>query len=52
MLRTADLDIPASYIAEGVFTLCFFPVTMAVVQQIVIEVGSCGLDVRVRHCRM
>ena len=52
MLRTAELDVPASCIAEVVFTLCLFPVTVAVVQQSVREVGSCSLDVRVRHCRI
>ena len=32
--------------------LCLLPVTVAVVQQSVGEVGSCSLDVRVRCCRM
>ena len=32
--------------------LCLFPVTVAVVQQSVREVGSCSLDVRVQCCRM
>ena len=50
MLRTADLDISAGCVAEGVFTLCLFPVTVAVVQQSVREVGSCSLDVRIRCC--
>ena len=52
MLRTAELDISAGRVAEGVFKLCLFPVTVAVVQQSVREVGSCSLDVRVRYCRM
>ena len=48
MLRTAELDISAGCVAEGVFTLCLFPVAVAVVQQSVKEVGSCSLNVRVR----
>ena len=52
MLRTAELDISAGYVAEGVFALCLLPVTVAAVQQSVREVGSCNLDVRVRCCRM
>ena len=52
MWRTAELDVSAGCVAEGVFTLCLFPVTVAVVQQSVREVGSCRLDVRVRCCRM
>ena len=51
-LRAAELDISASYIAEEIFTLCLFPVTVTVVQQSVREVGSCSLDIRVRCCRM
>ena len=51
-LRAAELDISVSCIAEGVFTLCLFPVTVAVVQQSVREVGSCSLDTKVRYCRM
>ena len=46
------LDISASCIAEGVFTLCLFPVTVAVVQQSIREVGSCKLDFKVRYGRM
>ena len=52
MLRTAELDVSAVCVAEGVFTLCLFPVIVAVVQQRFREVGSCSLDVRVRCCRM
>ena len=52
MWRTAELDVSAGRVAEGVFTLCLLPVTVAVVQQSVREVGSCSLDVRVRCCRM
>ena len=33
-------------------SMCLFPVTVAVVQQSVREVGSCSLDVRVRCCKM
>ena len=51
-LRAAELDISASFIAEVVFILCLFPVTVAVVQQSVREVGSCSLDIKVRYCRM
>ena len=51
-LRAAELDVSASYIAEGVFTLCLFSVTVAVVQQSVREVGSCSLDIKVRYCGM
>ena len=39
-------------VADKQFTLCFFPVTVAVVQQSIREVGSCSLDVKVRCCRM
>ena len=52
MRRTAELDVSAGRVAEGVFTLYLFPVTVAVVQQSVREVGSCSSDVRVRCCRM
>ena len=52
MLRTAELDVSAGCVAEGVFALDLFPVTVAVVQQSVREVGSCRLDVRVRCCRI
>ena len=48
----AELGISASCIAEVVFTLCLFPVTVAVVQQSVREVGSCSLDIKVQYCRM
>ena len=51
-MGAAKLDISASCIAEGVFTLCLFPVTVAVVQQSVREVGSCTLDIKVQYCRM
>ena len=51
-LRVAELDISACCIAEGVFTLCLFPVILVVVQQSVREVGSCSLDIKVRYCRM
>ena len=51
-MRAAELDISASCIAEGFFTLCLFPVTAAVIQQSVREVGSCSLDIKVRFCRM
>ena len=51
-MRAAELDISVSCIAEGVFTLFLFPVTVAVVQQSAREVGSCSLDVKVRYCRM
>ena len=52
MWRTAELDVSAGCVAEGVFTLCLFPVTVAVVRRRVREVGGCSLDVRVRSCRM
>ena len=52
MWRTAELHVSAGCVAKGVVTLCLFPVTVAVVQQSVREVGSCGLDVRVRCCTM
>ena len=47
-LRTAELDISASCVTEGVFTLCFFPIAVAVVQQGVREVYGCSLNIRVR----
>ena len=49
---TAELDVSAGCITEGVFTSCLFRVTMAVVQQSVREVGTCSLDLRVWCCRM
>ena len=52
MWRTAELDVSVGCVAEGVFTLCLFTVTVAEVQQSVKEVGSCSLGVRVRCCRM
>ena len=52
MWRTAELDVSAGCIGEGVFTLCLLPVTVAVVQESVREMGSCNLDVGVRYCRM
>ena len=51
MRRAAELNVSAGCVSDGVFTLCLFPVTVAVVQQSVREVGSCSLDVRVRCCR-
>ena len=48
-LRADELDISMSCVAEGVFTLCSLPITVAVVQQ---EVGGCSLDIRVRYCRV
>ena len=50
MLGASELKVSASGVTEGVFTLCMFPVTVAVVQQGVRKVGSCSLDVRVRCC--
>ena len=47
MLGASELNVSASGVAEGVVTLCLFPVTVAVVQQSVRKVGSCSLDVRV-----
>ena len=52
MLEASELNVSVSGVAEGVFTLCLFPVTVAVVQQSVRKVGSCSLDVRVRCCRV
>ena len=51
-LGADELDISASCIAEGVFTLCLLPVAVAVVQQGVREVRSCSLGLKVRYCRM
>ena len=48
-MRAAELDISVSCVADGVFTLCSFPITVAVVQQSVGEVGGCSLDIRVRY---
>ena len=48
MLGASELNVSASGVAEGVVTLCLFPVTVAVVHQSVRKVGSCRLDVRVR----
>ena len=33
VLRTAELDMSAGCVAEGILTLCLFPVMVAVVQQ-------------------
>ena len=52
MLGASELNVTASGVAEGVVTLCLFPVTVAVVQQSVRKVGSCSLGVRVRFCRV
>ena len=52
MLGASELNVSASGVAEGVVTLCLFPVTVTVVQQSVRKVGSCSLDVRVRCCRV
>ena len=52
MFRTAELDMSAGCVAEGVFTLCLFPVMMVVVQQNVGKMGRCSLDVRIRRCRV
>ena len=46
--RAAELDISVSCVAEGVFALCFLPITVAVVQQIVGEVYGNSLNIRVR----
>ena len=48
----SELNVSASGVAEGVVTLCLFPVTVAVVQQSVRKVGSCSLGVRARCCRV
>ena len=52
MFRTAELDMSAGYVAEGVFTLCLFPVMVVVVQQSVGKMCRCSLDVRIRCCRV
>ena len=52
MLGASELNVSAGGVAEGVFTLCLFPVTVAVVQQRVRMVGCCSLDVQVRCCRV
>ena len=52
MLGASELNVSAGGVAEGVFTLCLFPVTVAVVQQRVRKVGRCSLDVQVRCCRV
>ena len=52
MLGASELNVSASGVAEGVVTLCLFPVTVAVVQQSVRKVGSCRLGVRARCCRV
>ena len=52
MLGASELNVSAGGVAEGVFTLCLFPVTVAVVRQSVRKVGSCSLDVKVRCCRV
>ena len=52
MLGASELNVSASGVAEGVATLCLFPVTVAVVQQSVRKVSSCSLGVRVRCCRV
>ena len=51
-MRAAELDISVSCVTEGVFTLRLLPITVAVVQQSVGEVGGCSLDIRVRYCRV
>ena len=52
MLGASELNVLADGVAQEVFTLCLFPVTVAVVQQSVRKVGSCRLDVKVRCCRV
>ena len=52
MLGASALNVSESGVAEGVVTLCLFPVTVVVVQQSFRKVGSCSLDVRVRCCRV
>ena len=52
MFRTAELDMSAGCVAEGVFSLCLFPVMVAVVQQGVGKMGRCRLNVRIRRCRV
>ena len=51
-MKAAELDISASCVAEGIFALCLLPITVAVAQQSVREVGGCSLDIRVRYCRV
>ena len=51
-MRAAELDASTICIAERVFTLCLFPVTVAVVHQSVREMSSCSLDIKVQYCRM
>ena len=50
MFRTAELDMSAGCVTEKVFTLCSFPVMVAVVQQSVGKMGRCSLDDRIRRC--
>ena len=52
MLGASELNVSAGGVAEGVFKLRLFPVTVAIVQQSVRKVGSCSLDVKVRCCRV
>ena len=52
MFKTAELDMSAGGVAERVFTLCFFSVMVAVVQQSVGKMGRCSLDARIRRCRV
>ena len=52
MLRAAELDMSASCVAEGVLTLCLFPVMVAVTQQSVGKMSRCSLDVRIWCCRV
>ena len=52
MLRTAELDMSAGCVAEGVLTLCLFPVMVAVAQQSVGKMSRCSLDVRIWRCRV
>ena len=51
-MGASELNVSASGVAEGVVTLCVFPVTVIEVQQSVRKMGSCSLDVRVRCCRV
>ena len=52
MFRAAELDMSSGCVAERVFTLCLFPVMVAVVQQSVGKMVRCSLDVRIRRCRV
>ena len=52
VFRTVELDMSSGCVAERVFTLCMFPVMVAVVQQSVGKMGRCSLDVRIRGCRV